>query len=185
MSKHIELPNFADEVRKLVGEERALPPVENWHPQRVGEVDIRIAKDGVWHYQDEPMQRESMVRLFASILRRDGEEYYLVTPAEKMKITVDDVPFVVRIMDVEGEGEAQKLHFSTNVGDSFTLSEKHPLRVVLNDRGEPSPYVTVRRNLEALLLRPVYYELAELALASEADADVLGVWSSGKFFALA
>lgn len=184
MTKKVELPNFASEIRALVGEGRSIPPVETWHPEREGEIDIRIAKDGIWYYQGEPMERESVVQLFATILRKDGDAYFLVTPAEKMKIQVDDAPFVVRMLDIEGEGRKQKLHCSTNVGECLTMNTEHPLEVELNEKGEPAPYLKVRSNLKALLIRSVYYELAELAVEDENDGERFGVWSDGEFFHL-
>ncbi len=178
------LPNMAEEIRALIGDGESLPPVDKWHPERVGEIDIRIASDGHWYYQGEEMTRESVVRLFSTILRKDDDGYCLVTPAEKMRIQVDDAPFVVRLMDVEGQGESQAVHLSTNVGDSFTLSAEHPLRVYTNEKGDPKPYATVRRNLEALLSRSVYYELVELAVPRSEDSENYGVWSAGEFFSL-
>ena len=132
------------------------------------------------------MERQSIVKLFSGILRKDDQDYFLVTPVEKMKITVDDAPFVVCMMDVEGEGEAQKIYFSTNVGDAFLLSPSHDLTVNYNERQEPSPYVRVRDKLSALISRQVYYELAELVVEKneEAGSDKFGVWSDGVFFDL-
>ena len=180
------LPDFAAEIRVLVGEGAKRPPVNDWHPERVGEIDIRIAKDGVWFYQNNPMERESIVKLFSGILRKDENEYFLVTPVEKMKVVVEDVPFVVCMMDVEGEGKDQKIYFSTNVGDAFLLSEAHALTVKYNAKKEPSPYVLVRDKLHALISRQVYYELAEFAVdASDGEeGEVFGVWSDGGFFSL-
>jgi len=178
------LPDFAEEIRVLVGEGKKLPPVNEWHPVRVGEIDIRIAKDGVWFYQGDEMERQSIVKLFSGILRKDDQDYYLVTPVEKMKITVDDAPFVVCMMDVEGKGEDQKIYFSTNVGDAFLLSSLHPLTVEYNQRNEPSPCVLVRDKLNALISRQVYYELAELVVdtSDEQGNERFGVWSDGVFF---
>ncbi|KZY86139.1 hypothetical protein A3741_14620, partial [Oleiphilus sp. HI0069] len=158
---HRDLPTIATQIRELVGEDDSLPPVETWQPERVGEIDIRIDSQGEWYYQGDKMERQAVVRLLSRILRRDGEDFFLVTPYEKMKITVDDAPFVVVMVDREGEGEAQKLHFSTQLGDYFTLSADHPLEVSYNERQEPSPYVKVRHGLMAKLSRPVYYELAD------------------------
>lgn len=180
------LPDFAAEIRVLVGEGKKLPPVNDWHPEREGEIDIRIAKDGVWFYQGEAMARQSIVKLFSGILRKDDQDYFLVTPVEKMKIVVDDAPFVVCMMDVEGKGEAQKIYFSTNVGDAFLLSSAHSLTVDYNLKNEPSPYVRVRDKLSALLSRQVYYELAELVVdtSDEEGVEKFGVWSDGVFFSL-
>ena len=183
-AKKVELPNLAADIRRLIGQGRELPPVDSWNPERVGEIDIRIAKDGAWFYEGRLMDRVAMVQLFSSILRKDGDSYFLVTPAEKMKIVVEDAPFQVYLMDVEGEGRTQRVHFSTHVGDCFTLSEQHPLTVHHNQKGEPAPYVVVRRNLNALIKRTVYYELAELAVEDDSQTGSYGVWSEGKFFVL-
>lgn len=187
MDARNDLPAFASDIRKLVGEGKGLPPVNDWRPAREGEIDIRIARDGAWFYRGDKMERQSIVVLFSSILRKDGDDYFLVTPVEKMKITVDDAPFVVCMMDVEGKGRQQKIHFSNNVGDCFTLSKAHPMTIVYSDAGDPAPYVVVRDQLTALINRQVYYELAELAVAadhesSEKNVEQYGVWSDGEFF---
>ncbi len=180
-----DLPNFASEIRALVGKDKKLPPVNEWHPEREGEIDIRIAKDGSWFYRGDKMERQSIVTLFSGILRKDGDDYFLVTPVEKMKISVDDAPFVVCMVDVEGVGENQKIHFSTNTGDVITLSSKHSLDVQYNQKNEPMPYVIVRGGLKALISRKVYYELAELVVnPDEESVDKFGVWSEGEFFVL-
>ena len=179
---HRDLPSIATQIRELVGEEDKLPPVESWHPERVGEIDIRIDSQGDWFYQGDKMERQAVVRLLSRILRKDGGEYFLVTPYEKMKICVDDVPFVVVMMDKDGDGVKQKIHFSTQQGDCFTLSENHPLKVEYNERNEPAPYVSVRHNLMAKLNRPVYYELADVVCERNEGSDEFGVWSSGQFF---
>jgi hypothetical protein len=159
MTRSTELPNIPEDIRKLVEEGKSLPPVDKWHPEREGEIDIRIARDGQWYFQGDLMTREATVRLFSTILRRDGHDYFLVTPAEKQKIQVDDVPFIVRLMDVEEAGTpAQKIHFSTNVGDSFTLSSEHVLEMLAHG-DDVAPYVRVRGALKARLSSPVYYEL--------------------------
>jgi len=188
MSEHLntagrDLPNFASEIRALIGDGKKLPPVTDWHPEREGEIDIRVAKDGTWFYRGGKMERQSIVTLFSGILRKDEDDYFLVTPVEKMKIAVDDAPFVVCMMDVEGEGEQQKIHFSTNVGDVFTLSKDHLLDVQYNEKGEPAPYVLVRDRLTALISRKVYYELADLAVNIE-GSDQFGIWSDGELFNL-
>jgi len=178
------MPAFASDIRKLVGEGSSLPPVESWHPEVQGEIDIRIAKGGVWFYRGEEMIRTDVVKLLSSILRKDDEDFFLVTPTEKMKIQVDDLPFVVSIMDVEGEGQEQKLHFSTQFGDCFTLSESHPLRATYNERNEPAPFVNVRCGLDARISRGVYYEMAELLVEGEGSKteNQFGVWSDGVFY---
>lgn len=179
----IDLPNFTSDIRKLVGEDNKLPPVQSWHPNVEGVIDIRITRDGTWYYGDEEMVRTDVVKLLSGIMRKDGDDYFLVTPTEKMKIQVEDAPFVVNMMDVEGRGESQILHFSTQFGDCFTLSESHPLKVVYNHKNEPSPYLLVRDELLALVSRPVYYQMAELLTEAEGKHETkYGLWSEGGFF---
>lgn len=148
--------------------------------------DIRIARDGVWWHEGAPIRRLALVRLFAGVLRRDeAGDYWLVTPAERGRIRVEDAPFVAVEMRAEGAGEDQVLRFRTNVDDWATAGPDHPIRVAADpETGEPSPYVLVRNGLEARLARPVYYELAERAVPRDADGEgtVYGVWSKGAFF---
>ncbi|MBD8613282.1 DUF1285 domain-containing protein [Pseudomonas putida] len=163
--------------------QKGLPPVHLWNPEFCGHIDMRIARDGTWFYQGTPIARPAMVKLFAGILRRDGDEYVLVTPVEKVGIVVDDAPFVAIDMQVLGEGEQQSLRFTSNVEDTFEACAERPLRVEI-DSGtqEPSPYVRVRTNLEARIHRNVFYRLVELAVVRD---GWLGVWSGGVFFPIA
>ncbi|KJJ99940.1 proteophosphoglycan precursor [Pseudomonas sp. 21] len=167
--------------------DKGLPPVHLWNPDCCGDIDMRIARDGTWYYLGTPIGRKPMVRLFSTILRRDGDDYFLVTPVEKCGITVDDAPFVAVTLAVEGEGEQQVLRFTTNVEDEVVADAAHPIRVDLDPQTqEPSPYVLVRVNLEALIHRNVFYQLVELAVPREIAGVVwLGVWSSGEFFPIA
>ncbi len=169
------------------GEEQSLPPVHLWNPDFCGDIDMRIARDGSWHYLGSPIGRQAMVKLFSRIIRRDGEDYFLVTPVEKVGIRVDDAPFVAIAVEVEGEGRAQQLRFTTNVDDEVMAGAEHPLRVELDAQSqEPAPYVHVRANLEALIHRNVFYQLVELAVPHEIDGQRwLGVWSGGEFFPFA
>src|SRR5258706_12846192 len=131
---------------------RGLPPVERWNPEHCGDIDIRIARDGTWFHLGTPIGRKELVRLFSTILRKDPDGYHLVTPVEKMRITVDDAPFVAVLLNVEGGREAQRLRFVTNVGDETIAGRENPIRVETNPAtGEPAPYVHVRRGLEALI----------------------------------
>ncbi|MBD9678095.1 DUF1285 domain-containing protein [Pseudomonas sp. PDM18] len=167
--------------------DKGLPPVHLWNPECCGDIDMRIARDGTWYYLGTPIGRKPMVRLFSTIIRRDGDDYFLVTPVEKCGITVDDAPFVAVTLAVEGEGEQQVLRFTTNVEDEVVADAAHPIRVELDPQTqEPSPYVLVRVNLEALIHRNVFYQLVELAVPREIDGvDWLGVWSCGEFFPIA
>lgn len=159
-------------------------PVHLWNPDFCGDIDMRIARDGTWFYQGTPIGRAAMVRLFSTILRRDGDDYFLVTPVEKVGIQVDDAPFVAIRLDVQGEGQQQRLRFFSNVDDSCELDAQHPLRVDIDpSTAEPSPYVLMRTNLQALIHRNVFYQLVELAVPREIDGQQwLGVWSHGEFF---
>ena len=164
---------------------KGLPPVHLWNPPFCGDLDMRIKRDGSWHYLNSPIGRERLVRLFSTVLRRDDDDkYYLVTPVEKIGITVDDVPFVAVAMKVTGSGKAQVLTFTTNVGDEVTIDKDHPMRFEVDgETGEPSPYFLVRARLEALVNRAVFYDLVELGVEEPLDGTLwFGVWSSGQFY---
>ena len=165
-----------------LAEERRLPPVEQWHPSHCGDSAMRIARDGTWFHEGRPIGRPAMVRLFASILRREPDgSFVLVTPVEKLDIAVEDAPFVAVEMKSEGGGRDRSLAFRLNTGDLVLAGPGHRLRLDAREDG-PHPYLGVRAGLEARLARPVYYELAEIALAEGARPP--GVWSGGAFFAL-
>ncbi len=161
------------------------PPVHLWNPDFCGDLDMRIARDGTWFYMGSPIGRKPLVKLFSGVLRLDDDEkYYLVTPVEKIGITVDDAPFVAVEMFRKGEGKGQILSFRTQVDDFVIADMEHPLRLSINaDNDEPSPYIKVRSNLEALIVRSVFYDLVELAVEEKIDGKPrFGVWSSGAFF---
>ncbi len=145
--------------------------------------DIRIGRDGTWYYQGSPIGRPGLVRLFAKVLRRDQVgDFWLITPAERGRITVEDAPFTAVELTVAGEGEDQVLHFRTNIDEEFDAGPDHPIRVAFApDTGEPSPYIQVREGLEAKIVRPVYYELVEQAVERNGQ---IGVWSHATFFPL-
>lgn len=159
-------------------------PVHLWNPDFCGDIDMRIARDGTWYYLGTPIGRKPMVKLFSNIIRRDGDDFFLVTPVEKVGIKVDDAPFVAVTLDVQGLGEGQVLVFTTNVEDQVEVGPEHPLRVVIDpDTQEPAPYVLVRSNLEALVHRNAFYQLVELAVSRSVNGqNWLGVWSNGVFF---
>ncbi len=160
-----------------------LPPVEDWNPPFCGDLDMRIARDGTWFYLGTPIGRPALVKLFSTILRRDGEKYFLVTPVEKVGITVDDAPFVAVDVEASGTGEGQVLRFETQVGDMFQAGSDHPIRVSYDEAGEPSPYVLVRRNLEALIDRKSFYRLVDLGAHHDVEGvRWFGLWSNGSFF---
>ena len=177
------LPDFATmsltDVAKALAEKR-LPPVENWHPLHCGDSEMRIARDGTWFHQGSPIGRVEMVRLFSTILRREADGgYVLVTPGEKLDIVIDDAPFTAVEVKTEGTGRDRSLAFRLNTGDLVVAGPEHGLR--FEDRKDgPHPYLHVRGGLEALVARPVYYELANMALDDGAEPP--GVWSGGAFF---
>lgn len=166
----------------LYAAERRLPPVELWNPQSCAEGRMRIARDGTWFHEGSPIGRPAMVRLFASILRREADgSYALVTPAEKLAVDVEDAPFVAVELRSEGEGPERRLAFRLNTGDPVVAGPDHPLCLVAREDG-PHPYLRVRAGLDALIARPVYYELANLAL--DEGREPPGLWSDGMFFPL-
>ena len=159
-------------------------PVHLWNPPFCGDLDIRIARDGTWFYLGTPIGRPALVKLFSNILKLENGRYYLVTPVEKVGITVDDAPFVAVDFVVSGAGVAQSLQFETQVGDKVTAGPDDPVRVVRDsETGEPSPYVMVRAGLEALIDRKSFYRLVELG-AHHPQGEVMwfGLWSAGVFF---
>jgi len=169
------------ELQELI-DERRLPPVDQWHPERCGHSGMRIARDGTWYHEGAAIRRPAMVRLFSTVLRREPDgRHVLVTPAEKLDIDVESTAFRAIDMRVEGEGRERRIAFALDSGDAVVLGPDHPLRIVDTPNG-PSPRLLVRHGLEAELSRAVYYELAELALAGGNEQH--SVWSSGAFFPL-
>jgi len=158
---------------------RGLPPVHLWNPPNCGVIDIVIKKDGLWFHEGTPIGREALVRLFSTVLRKDPDGYCLVTPVEKLTITVEDAPFIAIRVDRVGEA----LKFLTNVGDEVEAGTGNAIRVEMGEDGEPRPYVHVRRGLEALIARPVFYELVEMAQERDTpQGPTLGVASNGAWF---
>lgn len=169
------------ELQQLI-DSRRLPPVDRWNPERCGDSHMRIARDGTWYHEDEPIRRPAMVRLFATVLRREPDgSHVLVTPVEKLDIEVESTAFRAISMTGEGPGHEQCIAFELDHSDPVILGPDHPLRVVETPHG-PSPRLLVRHGLEAELTRSLYYELAELALATGDEPP--GVWSNGAFFSL-
>ena len=169
------------ELQQMI-DQRRLPPVDKWQPERCGHSNMRIARDGTWYHQDSPIRRAAMVRLFSTILRREPDgSHVLVTPVEKLYIEVETTAFRAIAMQSEGNRRERRIAFKLDSGDALILGRDHPLRIVPDERG-PSPRLLVRHGLEAELTRPVYYELAELALTEGNEPP--GVWSEGTFFPL-
>ena len=143
---------------------KGIPPVEKWNPPFCGDIDMHILRNGKWTYMGSEIKRPAMIKLFSNILRLDEDgHYYLVTPVEKVRIKVDDVPFVAVSMNKTTEKGIDSLSFVTNVQDEVVLSKENPIEIVINDNDEPSPYITIRRNLKALISRAVYYDLINMA----------------------
>jgi uncharacterized protein len=152
-----------------------------------GDFDMRIGRDGTWYYRGSPIGRKELVKLFATVLRREEDgSYWLVTPYERGRIAVDDAPFTAVELAVEGEGREQSLLFRTNLDERVAAGREHPIRLSYDAAsGEPSPYILVRPGLEALILRPVYYQLVELGAIEEwEEGGLLGIWSGGVLFSL-
>jgi len=162
------------------------PPVERWNPAYCGEIDMRIAADGTWHYMGTPINRPALVKLFSTVLRRDPERYVLVTPVERVGIEVEDVPFLAVEMAVEGDGDSRQIAFRTNVDDLAQVGPEHPLRFDQDANGGVRPYVKVRGELWARVTRALALDL--IALGEEKDVDgvvTFGVAASGMFFHIA
>jgi hypothetical protein len=154
---------------------------------RCGDFDMRIGRDGTWYYRGTPIRRQSLVKLFSTVLRHEDGEYWLVTPVERGRIVVEDAPFTAVELEVRGDGEDQALWFRTNVDDWVLAGPEHPIRAPMEpDTGEPRPYILVRDGLEALIVRPVFYDLADRVVERwENGSGTLGVWSDRTFFPLA
>ena len=161
-----------------------LPPVHLWNPPFCGDLDMQIRRDGTWFYQGTPIGRPALVRLFSTILKLEDGRYFLVTPVEKVGITVEDAPFVAVDATVSGAGRDQTLEFETNVGDRVTAGDGHAIRVERDpETGEPAPYVHIRAGLEALIDRKTFYRLVDLGShAQHEGADWFGLWSGGRFW---
>ena len=206
----MDSPTDALESLRELLDKNTLPPVHQWHPQNCREIDMRIARNGDWFYQGSVIQRKRMVKLFSTVLRCDDDGFtYLVTPHEKLKISVEDAPFTAVLLHKEGDGAQQGLVLTTNVGDKVLAGQQHPIVVEYKrPHGEPSPYILVRGNLRALISRSVFIELAQLAEpvatkhhaadigtsgelspadsgSDDQSSSVLGLYSDGHFMPLA
>jgi hypothetical protein len=184
MQKTTQIPSMLSGLgTKTAGRQRR-PPVELWNPPYCGEIDMRIGADGTWFYQKSPIGRPALVQLFASILKREDDRYFLVTPVEKCGIEVDDAPFTAVEMQIEEP--AQTLLFRTNVDDWIRCGADHPLRFDPEpDTGGLKPYLLVRANLWAKVARALLYDLVALAEEREIDGvRKIGVVSAGAFFAM-
>jgi uncharacterized protein len=166
---------------------RGLPPVDLWNPAYCGEIDMRIASDGTWFYRKTPIGRPALVKLFASVLKREGDRYFLVTPVEKCGIAVDDAPFLAVELRISDPGRGQSIRFRTNVDDWVDCGPDHPLRFEIEAAtGGLKPYLHVRRDLWAKVTRALFYDLVDLGEERDvAGSRMFGVASAGEFYAMA
>lgn len=179
--------SLQDLLDALKDTEEGERPVEQWHPENCGEMDMVIKADGSWWHEGTRVTRQPLVKLFASILRKDEDgKTYLVTPVEKIEIKVDRAHFIAVRVDIEGKGKDQRIFFTTNLGNVAEAGPENPIRVDTDkETMEPSPFVTVRGRLEAALARPVFYELVDQAVTHMTDqGEQLGIWAAGEFFPL-
>ena len=185
-SKKAKTPEdlFSD-IAELDKAGETLPPVERWNPPLSGDIDIRIDREGRWYHEGDLIQREALVKLFSRILKREGDDHFLVTPVEKWRIAVDVAPFFVTGMEVLVRDGHQALVFSTATGDQVVAGPDHPLSVSGGETDEPLPLLSIRGGMAGLLSRPVFYRLVSLAEPGPDDKKaVQGVYSLGRFFPL-
>ena len=185
MSNH-SLDDWYKELQKSQLKDRGLPPVEKWNPPLSGDIDIHIARQGIWFHEGGEIKRQPLVKLFSSILKRENDDYFLVTPEEKWRIQVEDAPFFITELSIENKGNVQALVFRSTTDDQVIADTDHPVRVAVDAvSGEPSPYILLRGGMEGLISRSVYYQLADISEARMVDgAEVFGVSSMGCFFSL-
>lgn len=168
------------------GKGRGLPPVERWNPPFCGDLDMRIAADGTWFYLGTPIGRPALVKLFSSVLVREGDDYFLVTPVEKVGITVEDAPLQAVEMAVEGEGEGRSIAFRTSTDDLVVVGPDNPLRFARAANEGVKPYVHVRRGLWARLTRALTYDLLALGEVRDIDGQAqFGIAAGGAFHGVA
>jgi len=173
-------------VAALPREKRGPPPVEKWNPPFCGDIDMKIAADGTWFYQKTPIGRPALVKLFASVLKREGDKYFLVTPVEKVGLIVVEAPFLAVELKIEDDARGQVLSFRTNVDDWVEAGPGHALRFEPEPEGGLKPFLHVRRELWAKVTRPLFYDLVELGEERTIDGKAMfGVVSAGEFFAMA
>lgn len=165
-------------LARQLGNENKHPPVEKWNPPFCGDMDIRIKADGLWHYMGTPIGRMPLVKLFASVLTKQNGEYFLVTPVEKVRIQVEDAPFIVNQWRMEHTEQGQSVIFTTNVGDEFLLSNDNALVLPQTEQSAPL-YLNIHRSMQAAVHRNVYYQLVEIAESIETDGQESWVIQSG------
>lgn len=167
--------------KRIAGQSKdSLPPVHLWHPENVKDIGMRISRDGTWWYQGSPIRRERMIRMFSRVLRREGDEYFLVTPVEKVRVDVEAAPLLAVRVERRDDGGTPEIAFETNTGDIVVADAEHPI-IMRGTAERPTPVVEVRDGIEALLARSVFYELVEHA---DIEDSVLVVRSRGALFEL-
>ncbi|MGC2778689.1 MAG: DUF1285 domain-containing protein [Bradyrhizobium sp.] len=180
------LDRLTSAVTEAGGSGKGLPPVHLWNPPFCGDLDMRIAADGSWYYMGTPIGRPALVRLFSTILKRESDRYFLVTPVEKVGIRVDDAPFMAVEMRKVSDARGALLHFRTNVDDWVACDAEHRLRFERGESGGLTPYLHVRADLWAKVTRALYYELVDMGEERMIDGEVMfGVGSGGAFFPMA
>ena len=185
MKDKLNLNDLAGKVEQPGKGTNKLPPLEKWNPPFSGDLDMRIQRDGKWFYLGSEIKRQALVNLFSTILLREGDDYFLITPVEKYRIQVEDAPFVAVLVEQVEAANGPELRFETNVGDQVTAGPDHPIRVDVDPQsGEPSPYILVRKNLEALISRNVFYQLVDQAEVEEDTSNELFITSSGVKYSL-
>lgn len=182
MSSHAS----SDVLERLASSAERLSYNADWQPTQLGDSEMRIAKNGTWFHQGGEIKRPALVQLFSRLLRREGEQYFLVTPLEKLSIVVEDAPFVSIDTRIEGEGRDQSVYVTTNLDDVLLISSEHPLCVEVDPQTkEPSPSVSIGNHLMVRLQRSDFYRLVDVATEQMIDGQrVLGVWSQGEFYSL-
>nr|WP_082825648.1 DUF1285 domain-containing protein [Pseudovibrio axinellae] len=179
------MPKGLQALISRAGTSKSLPPIHLWNPEFCGDLDMQIKRDGSWYYMGTPIQREALVHLFSTVLRQEKDgKFYLVTPVEKIGLTVEDAPFVAVEMDIHAQDGEQVITLRTNCGDVVEAGPDHPIRFVKQEEGGGlKPYIVVRDRLEALFARPLVHELAPyLQVHDSMDGRVVGVESHGEFF---
>jgi hypothetical protein len=184
-----ETSRIAEQVENAVSDLSGRPPIEKWHPELSGDMDMHIQRDGTWVFRGAPITREALVRLFSTILRREQDSHhYLVTPVEKWRVTVEDTPLLAHSLTAVGTGESQSLQITLNTGEVIPIGGDHSLHVgTYPESDEPRPVVDILHGLQARLTTAAFYDLAALAKETESsqhDGPVMGVWSNGVFFVL-
>ena len=181
----VDFKALVESAKAARGEEHKLPPVEQWDPPLCGSIDIRITKQGKWEHEGSTIKRRKLVKLFASILKKEADEYFLVTPKEKWQLEVEDAPFFVAEVEIIEREDEQAILFTTDTGDRVIADANHPITVTADpESGDPQPYVEIRAGMLGRLSRNVYYELAKFAQPLEQQPEEYEVVSMGQRFKL-